>query len=216
MPPKLAALAALGLIALGTVLHGATTHRWQEVSTTGGRFDAAHALAVSVGDYKADVVPNDLPLKEKSVATVRRYVSLSRNRAFVVSLTTGAPGSVATHTPDVCYPGSGYKIVKDVTRETVEVPGLGSVSYFSAEFEKKTASHTDRQRVRWNWAHAGKFAAPERPRLAYFRVADLAKLYIVSQLAPGDIAPPDGPADPAVAEFLSAAYAQYAQVLGER
>ena len=199
------------IIAAGAVGHGLATHRWREVSTSAGRFEAMHAHAVKLGDYAAEEIPNDMPLKEKSVATTRRYVSEGKHQAAVVSIITGAPGSVATHTPDVCYPGSGYKTVKERTRETIDVPGYGPMTYYVAEFEKKTATATDRQRVRWAWSTGSGWSAPDAPRGSYFWVADLAKIYIVTAVPPGDLSEGDGPA---AREFVAVALAQYAGLGG--
>ena len=206
---KIAPPLALVFLAVGAVVHGATTRRWQAVSPDAGRFEALHRHAVELGDFQATQVPDDMPLKEKSVATNRRYFSPGRNSSVVVSVITGAPGSVATHTPDVCYPGSGYKVVKSPVRETMDVPGLGPVAYYVAEFEKKTATTTDRQRVRWAWANQGRWEAPDAPRFAYLRVADLAKLYIVTAVPTGEPARTGESAD--VTAFMTAAFAQYAE-----
>jgi len=211
---KIALPFALILLAAGAVVHGATTRRWAAVTPDAGRFEGLHRHAVELGDFQSTQVPDDMPLKEKSVATNRRYFSPQRNCSVVVSVITGAPGSVATHTPDVCYPGSGYKVVKSPARETLDVLGLGAVSYYVAEFEKKTATTTDRQRVRWAWANGGKWEAPDAPRFAYLRVADLAKVYIVTAVPPGEPARTAESAD--VTAFMSAAFAQYADRVAGR
>lgn len=205
---KIALPLALVLLAVGAAVHGATTRRWAAVTPDAGRFEALHRHAVELGDFQATPVPNDMPLKEKSVATNHRYFSPTRNCSVVVSVITGAPGSVAAHTPEACYPASGYKTVKARVRETIDVPGVGAVSYFVAEFEKKTATQTDRQRVRWAWTDAGRWDAPDAPRFAYLRVADLAKLYIVTAVPAGEPARTGESAD--VTAFMAAAFAQYA------
>ena len=200
------------VILAGAVGHGIATHRWREVSADAGRFEKLHATPIALADYKAEEIPNDMPLKEKSVATTRRYLSESKRQAVVVSVITGAPGSVATHTPDVCYPGSGYKTVTERTRETIDVPGFGPMSYYVAEFEKKTATATDRQRVRWAWSTGGEFSAPDSPRARYFWVADLAKVYIVTAVPDGDRPEADSPA---VREFVAQALAQCTRLAAE-
>ena len=212
MLAKLAGPLCAIIIAVGAVGHGLATHRWSEVSATAGRFEPLHAHAVRLADYQAEEIPNDMPVKEKSVATSRRYISEMKHQAAVISVITGAPGSVATHTPDVCYPGSGYKTVKAKTRETIDVPGMGPMSYYVAEFEKKTATSTDRQRVRWAWSTGSGWSAPDSPRASYFWVADLAKIYIVTAVPPGDQPETD---NPAVREFVATALKQYAELGGQ-
>ena len=206
---------ALLLVGTGALVHGATTHRWSLLSSTTKQMDLLHSHAVQLGDYQAEEVPNDMPLKEKSIATSRRYFSPSRNSTAVISVITGTPGSVATHTPDVCYPGSGYKTLKAPVRESLSVPGIGKVNYYVAEFEKKTATRTDRHRVRWSWSTDGVWEAPDRPRFSYLRVADLAKIYIVTSLGDGE-SEKSVEDTVAIRQFVSAAFVQYSELLAGR
>ena len=199
-------LIACVAIAAGAAAHGAATHRWDTLAPVA--MDRLHAHAVSLGDYESESVPNDLPLKEKSVGTCRRYTSASRNQGFMVSVISGAAGSVATHTPDVCYVASGYKMLRPPLRETIDVPGVGTVSYYVTEFEKKTATRTERQRVRWSWTTDGTWAAPDNPRIAYLRTTNLAKVYIVTPVAEAEaLAATED--TPAVKQFTAACFAQY-------
>ena len=131
---NITSLIALLLVGTGALVHGATTHRWSLLSSMTKKMDLLHSHVVQLGDYQAEEVANDMPLKEKSIATSRRYFSPSRNSTAVISVITGTPGSVATHTPDVCYPGSGYKTLKAPVRESLNVPGIGKISYYVAEF----------------------------------------------------------------------------------
>jgi len=197
---------AVALIA-GAVVHGATTQRWSGVESSAAT-DALHGYVVSLGDYESEVVPNEIPLKEKSIATCRKYASESRNQTVVVSVITGPPGSVATHTPDVCYVASGYKMLRTPVRETIDLPGVGSASFFTADFEKKSAGRIDRQRVRWAWSADGTWNAPDGARFAYLRVASLAKIYIVTFLPmeANDAVVPD---PQVVRQFTAACLVQY-------
>jgi hypothetical protein len=208
MVKKPAILVWFFLVGAGAVVHGATTHRWTVFAAGTGRAPALHAYVVRYGDFQFEEVPNDLPLKEKSTATSRAYVSPSRQLSASITLISGPAGSVSTHTPDVCYPASGYKTVRPPQRETIDLPDGGQVSYYVAEFEKKTATRTDRYRVRWSWTADGTWQAPDRARFAFLRVPELFKLYIVT---PVPEAGRDRPAEdpPAVRQFVAASFAQY-------
>ena len=213
MMKKPAILFCFALLGAGAVVHGATTHRWSAFAPDPGRPDRLHAHVVRVGDYQAEDSANELPLKEGSVATSRRYISAARNQAVTITVISGPAGSVSTHAPDVCYPSSGYKTVRDPKREVIDLPGGGKAGYYVAEFERKTATATDRQRVRWAWSADGTWAAPDRPRFEYLRVPELFKLYVVTP-----VADPDAPAEdpPAVRQFVVAAFAQYAGLFAGR
>ena len=170
----------LGLIALSAIVHGATTHRWGALSDSDPRIVKLHAESVQLDDYEFVTIPSEMPLMERSIATCRSYTSVSRNQRVTVSVISGPAGAVSTHTPDVCYPSSGYKMVRDIKRESVDLPDGSIAHYYVAEFEKKTTTSVDRQRVRWAWMHNGQWEAPDRPRFAYLHVSDLAKVYIVT------------------------------------
>jgi hypothetical protein len=129
----------------------------------------------------------------------------------VVSLTSGPPGAVATHTPDVCYPAGGYKTVKSPKVETVDLPGGGTATFLVAEFEKATASgQPDRHRVRWAWTTDGKWGVPGNPRFAFVRSPELFKLYVVTPVDPAASGTDD---PPAVRAAVAECFAQYGTVL---
>ena len=204
------------LVVVGAAVHGATTHRWAAFVPSAEQTEKMHATTVRLGDYTAEDVPSDMPIKEKSRATCRRYFSPTTGVTAVISVITGPPGAVSTHTPDVCYPGSGYKTVHGPTRETVELPGGGTVRYYVADFEKKTATAVERHRVRWAWAPpGGTFDTPDRARFVYLREPELFKMYVVTAMNPteGGERIPD---DPAVKAFTAQAFAQYGTAAGGR
>src|SRR4051812_8437463 len=100
-------LAVAGLVVAGAVVNGAATQRWTIFPVHQDRTDRLHALELRFQDWQATEVPTDMPTNERSTATSRRYASPSSGRSGVVTMISGIPGSVSTHTPDVCYPGSG-------------------------------------------------------------------------------------------------------------
>ncbi len=171
------------LVAGGAVVHGAATHRWSMLSPPVSRAEAIHDQVLKVGAATQEDVASELPIKERSRVTCRRYnYPNAEPGAVVVSITSGPPGAVSTHTPDVCYPGSGYKTVQAPKRETVELPGGGQANMMVAVYEKKSATTVDRQRIRWCWSVDGEWDVPGSPRLhlPYLRANELYKLYIVT------------------------------------
>ena len=212
---KPAILICLALLTAGALVHGATTHRWAVLAPGASRAGQFHALTVRLGDYQCEEVPNEIPLKEMSVGTTKKYTSASRGLLVMTSLTSGPPGAVSTHTPDVCYPASGYRTVREPTRETIDLPDGGQASYYVAEFEKKTATRTERQRVRWAWSSAGTWEAPDRPRFAYLRAAELYKLYVVTPVVESDAGRP-AEDSPEVRRFVAATFAQYSGLFAGR
>lgn len=207
----------LALITAGAVVHGAITHRWGSLGTSESKAAALHELVLPLSEYRSEEVPSEIEVKEKSTVTCRRYISTVRGIGGVVSVTTGPPGAVSTHTPDVCYPSSGYKTIAPPKRETLELPTGETVSYYVAVFEKKSATRTDRHRVRWSWATptSKTWSAPENPRFDFFREVELYKLYVVTPAL--DFEAGREPSEtPAVTEFVTATFTQYVAQLAGR
>jgi hypothetical protein len=210
---KLPFLVVIGSIAAGAVVHGAVTQRWSVFSPDAARTERMHALVVRYPGFESSEVPHDVPLKERSTATSRRYEAAADNMLVVTSMISGIPGAVATHTPDVCYSGSGYTTLRGPKRETVALPGGRSATFLVADFERRRAASVERQRVRWAWTADGTWDAPDYARFHYMNVPELFKLYVVTPLPVGDAesAPADDP--PPVKAFVAAAFAQYAAAM---
>jgi len=212
---RTAFIICLLFVAVGAIAHGASTRRWGSIGSTESSASKLHAHAVELGDYQSEQIPNDLPVKEKSQASSRRYFSPSKNLSIAVSVITGPPGAVSTHTPDVCYPSSGFKTVKEPKRERIDLPGGAVAEYYVAEFEKKSATRTDRVRVRWAWSPDCTWTAPDKARLKFLSVAELVKVYIVTSVSEADTALP-AEDSPAVRQFVTTTFAQYAGLMAGR
>jgi len=202
-----------GLIIAGAVVHAGTTHRWSAIRPDPERAAAIHALVLSLGERDIREVPSEMPVKERSTCTCRQYRSTTGGTPVVVSVTSGPPGAVATHTPDVCYPAGGYKMVRPPTVETLDLADGGTAACLMAEFEKTSAGGvSDRQRIRWAWTTEGNWAVPKNPRFAFVpwfsspQATELFKLYVVTPVPP-DAA--DAPEPPAVRDAVASAFAQY-------
>ncbi len=200
------------LVGAGAFVHGATTRRWSVLAPPASRAEAIHAGVLTLGEASQEDVPSELPVKERSRVTCRRYNFTGDPGTVVVSITSGPSGAVSTHTPDVCYPSSGYKTVQSPKKETVELPGGATANYMVAVYEKKTATSVDRQRIRWTWSTAGEWDVPSYPRLHYLRAGELYKLYIVTPDSPREDNRSEGDT-PAVRAAVAAVLLQYAGML---
>lgn len=209
---KLAWIGCVLVVVTGAVVHGAATHRWSALTPNPARGEAAHAHTIKLADYAATDWPSEMPVKERSRVTCRQYISPTGRTPGTVSITSGPAGAVSTHTPDVCYPGSGYKMARTPRTETIDLPGGGKATYLVAEFEKKTTTTFDRHRVRWSWTTDGTWVVPDRPRFAFLTAPELYKLYVVTAVTPEDADKTDVDS-PAVKAFVAAAFGQYAELL---
>jgi len=207
----IAGIAGFALILAGAVVHGAATHRWAGLTTEASRSAAAMNYKIRFGDYESTDIPSELPVKERSSVACRRYLSASGKPGMVVSITSGPPGAVSTHTPDVCYPGSGFKTVKAPQKETLDLGNGRTATCYVAEFEKKTATSAERHRIRWAWTVNGTWNVPDYARFAYLRSPELYKIYIVASMPVTDGEPEAE--TPAMKAFAVAALEQYGTLL---
>ncbi|CAN5252536.1 hypothetical protein BH11PLA2_BH11PLA2_30370 [soil metagenome] len=200
---------AVMLIA-GAAVHGAVTQRWSVFGADSGHTQRVHDLDVTYGDCVATKIENDVPTKERSIATSKRYLSTAMNFAASTSIISGVPGSVATHTPDVCYTSSGFTMKSSPKKQTVTMPDGKVATYLVADFEKSKATQTERVRVRWAWYAKGQWDVPSYARFQYMSTPELFKLYVVTSL-PTDETP--GEETPTVQGFVTAAFVQYSEAI---
>ena len=203
------------LIVSAALVHGAATHRWNALKPDPARAEWAHAHALSPGEYDIKDVPSELPVYEHSRVTCRQYTALSGDLTAVISLTSGPAGAVSTHTPDICYPSSGFKTVKAPKRETVELANGTSATYWVAEFEKSNATKYERHRIRWSWSDDGIWSVPDHHRVAFLLKPELFKIYIVTAVA-SESAESDRGDTPAQKAFVKKALQEYGEKLSAK
>ena len=139
MMKPLTYVSVLALVVCGALVNGAVTQRWNVFPTDADLTARLHATEIRFEDWQPTEVPTEMPLNERSTATSRRYAAPGGTRVAVVSLISGIPGSVATHTPDVCYPGSGYKTLRGPRKEPFTLPdGRACVAYV-AVFDERSS-----------------------------------------------------------------------------
>jgi hypothetical protein len=204
-----------GLIVAGAVVHGAVTQRWETFTPNPAQTARLHDLLVSHRDWTPSPQPvdTDMPVNERSTATARHYVSQNERKSAVVTIISGIPGSVSTHTPDVCYPGSGFKTLRGPVKETTELPNGQTAVFYVADFEKKQ----ERVRVRWAWSTDGTWVAPDSPRWQFARqlarVPVLYKVYVATPLPVEENQ--SAVDDPATKAFVAAVWSQYSAGFGK-
>jgi hypothetical protein len=216
---KSTSFVVIGVLIVGAALvHGAITQRWAVFAPDRAQTDRLHALEVRFQDWQPTEVPTEMPTNERSTATSRRYQSVATGQSGVVTIISGIPGSVSTHTPDVCYVGSGYRLLRGPSKETIALPDGGSAAVYAADFEKRSATKSDRVRVRWAWSTDGRWIAPENPRWQFARqlnsVPVLYKLYVATPLPESDGEEKAHEDDPVTKAFVAAVWAQFAAAFG--
>jgi hypothetical protein len=208
---------AAGLVVAAAWVHGSSTQRWSLPPLQLERVERLHALEIRFADWRPTLLTTaELPPHERSRATARHYSPAHSGEGAVVTLISGPPGAVTIHTPDVCYPASGYRVLAAPRRQAVTLPDGTSASWYVADFEKRTATQRERVRVRWTWSDSGHWSAPDRPRWHFARQFQFApvlfKLYIATPLGEDEQA--SQREDPeTIRAFTLATLSQYAAAL---
>jgi hypothetical protein len=188
---------AVLLLVAGGAVHGMWTHRWSGTAIHEDGLDLLARLDGPVGAWApgpaVPVAERDIPKGTK--ATSRQFVNEKLGKRLVVSVTSGVPGVVAAHTPDVCFLGSGYRLKNPPSKQTLPLADGGTVTFYLADFEKTTASGTEAVRCRWAWTADGTWHAPDYPRLFFARsqasLPVLYKVYVVHPIGDEDLTKSD-------------------------
>lgn len=191
-----------GITAAGAAAHGFVTGRWQPRSA-----DANLSLPdvpMVIGEWQGEVMKSGLADDPNLRNLTRKYVHGKSGRVLTVSLTVGPAGLTAQHTPEYCYPGSGYQTVG----ETTEFTTTDSTAQFrSAVYRKANLAGGEPLRIIWAWTADGQWSAPRYPELK-FLTGRLYKLYVVSWAA--DQSPTE---DGELRDFLAVLLRQLHQAL---
>jgi hypothetical protein len=115
----------------------------------------------------------------------RSYLHRHRGVTVVLALVNGRPGPVATHTPEVCYAGSGYTVG---ARRAIRLDMAGqSAQFWTSDAVRSKVTEEERIRLYWAWnGGEGWVASPDaRQQFPRHRHPVLHKLYVIRDLATG-------------------------------
>lgn len=151
------------------------------------RWGAAGVEASKLGERFAQVpkeigpwVGEDLPVDEivkKTAGAVeyvsRRYKNSVTGQEVRLWLIIGHSRDVVRHTPNVCYPASGFRQQGEKIRQAFTAVDGNPAEFFTARFEKEDAFTHHIERVFWAWNHPdhNAWGAPDDPRFHYGMMA---------------------------------------------
>ena len=142
-------------------------------------------------------------VKERSGAVnfvSRQYTHEGTGSSVDLWLIIGHARDIIRHTPDICYPSSGFQQRGSRLRHTVYYEPGKEGRFYTSKFQKEDALVRQTQRVFWAWNHPEfhKWDAPESPRFFYgMATRALYKMYFTSTVSPSE----DTLDDNAAAEF---------------
>ena len=128
------------LIASG-VVHGVWTDRWSDQSDLAEIAKRLDELPMTIGPWHGTSVEMEKDPKSGLAGTVaRRYVHANTGKGVTLFLACGRSGPVCTHTPDVCYAGSGYKVENPKPFTLTSTTAQAPPEFWTARFAKERPS----------------------------------------------------------------------------
>ena len=191
LPVILGVLAIVGLTAAEAKISG----RFQSSNITAEQFAALlNNVPMEIGDWQGE----DLPVEDqvRKTAGARGYVSrVYRNSVtgeeVTIWLIVGHSRDVMRHTPDVCYPSSGFMTrAPENSRHTFVFEGQPPADFYTNTFVKEDSSGRRLIRVFWSWYKPQDdsnvtWNAPKNVRLEIGNAPSLYKLYFTSNMRDG-------------------------------
>lgn len=184
-------LAAL-LIAGLTLVEARFSDRWHDSSVDADEFGQRFKnVPMAIGSWQGEDLEVDEAVRKKAGAVhavSRSYKDEKTGRVVTVWLIVGHARDICRHTPNICYPSSGFKQTSSTLKYHMNVPGENMPVFNTAKFEKSNETGRYRERVFWAWNHpdVNRWEAPANQRLEYGNSRALYKLYFTSSVAPGE------------------------------
>ena len=123
----------------------------------------------------------------------RRYVHANNGKAVTLFLAVGRSGAVCTHTPEVCYAGSGFEVEKPTRFTLPSTTAQAPPEFWTARFVRERASGKTHLRIFWSWHGSDSWKVAESPRLSFAGERTLYKMYLIREMVQAD-EPIDGDA----------------------
>jgi hypothetical protein len=191
LPVILGVGAIIGL----TIAEAKISGRFQSSNVTSEQFTTLlKNVPMDIGDWHGE----DLPVEDqvRKTAGARGYVSrVYRNSVTgeeaTIWLIVGHSRDVMRHTPDVCYPSSGFKTrAPENSRHTFVFEGQPPADFYTNTFVKEDATGRHLIRVFWSWFKPQEdgtvtWKAPKIVRLEIGNTPSLYKLYFTSNMRDG-------------------------------
>jgi Protein of unknown function (DUF3485) len=188
LPIALAIVLIVGL----TVVEAKISDRFQGSNLTAERFSELLALIpLKVGDWVGEDLPVDDEVRQTAGAVgyvSRSYRNAKTGERVGLWLIVGHSRDVCRHTPNICYPASGFKVrAENNSLQSIDVAGLPPAEFWTNTFLKEDSSGREMVRVFWAWYRPQadgvvKWEAPTNPRWAYGNARALFKLYFTESM----------------------------------
>lgn len=172
---------ALVIILAVTMVQGNWSERWGEHPELKIFAERVHEVPLEVGEWHGKI--SEAPSKriQQAAGAVAMlsadYTNTQTNQRVNIHVVCGRLQDVFYHTPDRCYPASGFAAGGSPIRQTIDLPG-GKAEFFTSTFQRSEASGTENLRIYWSWCADGQWLAPEEEKWTFAGRRALYKLYV--------------------------------------
>jgi hypothetical protein len=179
-------LVATDLVLLAGGIQGTLINRW----TTDHSLEAAatrlERVAPTIGDWKGQALKyeaRDFTRAGVVGVLLRRYVNQRTGTGLTLMIVCGLPGPISVHTPEVCYAGAGYDILKDRERSEVTLAsGAPPAEFWKTRLRKQRTITPEYLAIHYGWTTTGDWQAPNQDaRLVFAGKPFLYKMYVVRE-----------------------------------
>ena len=131
-----------------------------------------------VGEWRLDeglVAPLDPEIARFAGASdhiTRQYTNIKNGETAVVLVVYGLASAVTLHTPDVCYPAAGYRVVATESKpdHELKIQGVDKTAIYRQGFYAKSfAGRTEYAEAVYSFRHAGDWLPDAATRWKAFR-----------------------------------------------
>jgi Protein of unknown function (DUF3485) len=137
---------------------------------------ALKELPTELGDWRvvegseSTLEPDIAQVAGASDHLIRTYISERSGASAVVMVIYGLATRVWAHTPDVCYPASGFDVIPPTQDIDIPIPEMTSRARFRVlQFAKFKAGHRDFRRVYYSCRNAGEWGLDMGSKWKRFR-----------------------------------------------
>jgi len=201
------------LIVFLAVVQGRWSDRWTDTSEAAQQLAARlENVPTQFGSWKVKSDSSEtLDDRTREVAGAvghlsRVYENEKTGDEVSVYLVCGHSRKITGHTPDKCYPASGFKGISREMKHSISL-GENSAEFFTNSYRKATPEGNQVLRVFWSWAddnpgQRGQWVAPDQPWRAFAFVPAMYKMYLISPIRKRKERPHESPCVNFAEEFI--------------
>ena len=200
---------ALGLVLIVSlgIVQGILSDRWTNEGAGAAEFAARLAnVPMQVGNWEGVDLTEEGNERALQVAGAvgnlsRTFTNKVTGQTVSVYIICGHFRKITAHTPNRCYPASGFSSVGEQTQQLIEWDD-SKAEFYTKSFRKESIDGIQFLRVFWAWSENGDWLAPDRPNWEFAGVRALYKLYLISPVQKRNEQPLESTAVPFAKEFM--------------